>query len=171
MMEREVVWQGTLKSPLLRWGVTASMGVVLMIILIANNFAEADERIVGWDWLAVTLPLLIAVIASSGLSKLRVEVRRDAFEIFYGDISWPRQKISWDVVANVRVIDVRPTQWGGWGYRWVPWRKAWAAVLRAGEGLKFEFGNGKVFVITIDDADAALAAIRRVLDELPPARS
>jgi len=169
-VDREVLWEGTLKSPLLRWGVTAIMGVILMAILIINNFAQADERIVGWDWLAVTIPLLIAIVASSGLAKLRVEVRRDVFEIFYGDLNWPRQKISWDSVANVRVIDVRPTQWGGWGYRWVPTQKAWAAVLRAGEGLRFEFGNGKVFVITIDDADNALAAIRRVLDELPPAR-
>jgi hypothetical protein len=169
-MSQEILWQGTLKSPLLRWGVNAIMGVILMLILIANSFAEADERIVGWDWFGVCAPLVIAGLASSGLSKLRVEIRRDACEIFFGDLGWPRQKILWKNVANVQVIDVRPTEWGGWGYRWVPWKRAWAAVLRAGEGLRFEFGSGRVFVVTIDDADTALAAIRRVLDELPPAR-
>ena len=168
-MSQEVMWQGSIKAPFLRWGVNAAMGVTLMIILIANNYADPAERIVGWDWFAVCVPLILAGLASLGLSKLRVEIRRDAFEIFYGDLGWPRQKIEWANVANVRVINVRPTEWGGWGYRWVPWRRAWAAVLRSGEGLRFEFGNGKVFVVTIDDADTALAAIRRVLDELPPA--
>ena len=169
-MSQEVIWQGSIKAPFLRWGVTAAMGVTLMIILIANNYANPTERIVGWDWAGVSVPLILAAFAATGLSKLRVEIRRDACEIFYGDLGWPRQKIEWVNVANVRVINVRPTEWGGWGYRWVPWRRVWAAVLRAGEGLRFEFGNGKVFVVTIDDAETALAAIRRVLDELPPVR-
>jgi hypothetical protein len=81
---------------------------------------------------------------------------------------WPAKYISYDHVVSVRTLNVRPTEWGGWGYRWVPWRKATAAVMRAGEGLHFTFANGKQFVVTIDNADIALEAIRRAMDELPP---
>ena len=52
---------------------------------------------------------------------------------------------------------------GGWGYRWVPWRRGSAAVMRAGSGFRFDFANGKVFVVTVDDADAGLEIIRGVL--------
>ena len=143
--------------------------VIVMIVLASNRFADPSEKIEGSMWWFVLGCESLALYVAVSLSTLRAEVHTNYFVISYGPWGWPRQRINWKNVASVRVIDVRPTEWGGWGYRWVPWKRATAAVMRAGEGLRFDFANNKVFVVTIDDADNALAAIRRALDELPPA--
>ena len=51
-------------------------------------------------------------------------------------------------------IDVRPTEWGGWGYRGSPTlMKRAAVVLRAGPGIRLDLHDGKVFVVTIDNPE------------------
>ena len=108
------------------------------------------------------LPVGLILIAAVLFTRLTVEVDDDEVRIVYG-YGWPIQHIRWDRVAAVQTIQVRPTEWGGWGYRWVPWKKGTAAVMRAGSGFRFDFPNGKVFVVTVDDADAGLEVIRGVL--------
>ena len=168
-MSTEVLWRNRITNPVLQWGITAAVAVMTMLIIWSNQFAAPEKQMRGNDvvWFTLTMVLVVAVITQ--FSSLTTEVRRDGFSIQFGVLSFLHRTIDWNNVAKVEVINVRPTEWGGWGYRWVPWRKGTAAVLRKGPGLKFEFGNGRVFVVTISDADNALAAIRRVMDELPPA--
>ena len=175
-MNKEVFWRNRISNPMLQWGVTALIGVITIIAIWANQFARPEKQMHGNDvvWFTAAMILLSAVVTQFGT--LTTEVRRDGFHLQFGAIGLLRRTIDWQNVAKVEVITVRPTQWGGWGYRWSvnknsnqQWRSATAAVLRKGPGLKFEFGNGKLFVVTIDDTDNAMAAIRRVMDELPPA--
>lgn len=164
----EPIWRGSVDSKLLRFGVTALMAILFAVTVVLNDTARPEKQIVGWGWLYYAVVMFVAFAAVTTFSKLSVEVREDGFFIQYGFLKIPTQKIDWSRVASVRVIQVEPTQWGGWGFRWVPWKKATAAVMRRGPGLRFDFSNGKVFVITVDDADTALAAIRSVLDRMPP---
>lgn len=168
-MSNEVLWRGSVENKLLRFGITPVLAIIFATTYVLNDTASPEKKIVGWGWLSFGLVLVTAFAAVATFSKLNVEVRADGLFIRYGYWIYPVQKIDWNTVASVRVIQVEPTQWGGWGYRWVPWKKATAAVMRRGPGLRFDFANGKVFVITIDDADVALAAIRSVLDRMPPA--
>ena len=43
-------------------------------------------------------------------------------------------------------------EWGGWGYRWIPWAKASAAVIRRGPGIALVLRDGRRFAVTVDDA-------------------
>ena len=168
-MSTEPIWRGSIENKLLRYGITPFLALLFAITYVANDTASAEKQIVGWGWLYFGLVLVFAYLAVLTFTKLNVEVREDGFFIRYGYWIYPTQKIDWQTVASVRTLHVEPTLWGGWGYRWVPWKKATAAVMRRGPGLRFDFANGKIFVITIDDAETALAAIRSVLDRMPPA--
>lgn len=175
-MSNEVLWRNRISNPMLQWGVTAAVGVLTILIIWANQFARPEKQMHGNDVVWFTLLMVLVAGTVTQFGTLTTEVRRDGFHLQFGVVGFLHRTISWQNVAKVEVINVRPTEWGGWGYRWVlnkdntgKLRGATAAVLRKGPGLKFEFGNGKVFVVTLDDADNALAAIRRVMDELPPA--
>ncbi len=168
-MSTEPIWRGSIENKLLRYGITPFLALIFAITYVANDTAAPEKQLVGWGWLYFGLVLVIAFLAVMTFTKLTVEVREDGFFIRYGYWIYPVQKIDWQSVASVRTLHVEPTLWGGWGYRWVPWKKATAAVMRRGPGLRFDFANGKIFVITIDDAETALAAIRSVLDRMPPA--
>lgn len=168
-MSTEPIWRGSIENKLLRYGITPFLALIFAITYVANDTATPEKQLVGWGWLYFGLVLVIAFFAVLTFTRLTVEVREDGFFIRYGYWIYPTQKIDWQNVASVRTLHVEPTLWGGWGYRWVPWKKATAAVMRRGPGLRFDFANGKIFVITIDDAETALAAIRSVLDRMPPA--
>ena len=162
------VWRGGCESKLLRFGVTAITTIIFALTFVFNDSAQPDKQIHGWGWLAFIAVLLIALSAVYTFSKVNVEISDEGFFITYGSFNFPKQKIDWNKVASVQAIMVEPTQWGGWGFRWVPWKRATAAVMRRGPGLRFDFANNRIFVITVDDADKALAAIRSVMDRMPP---
>lgn len=157
-----VLWRGRAESALLRSIVFVVVSVIFAITIISNPYATPEKQLHGWLWLIPLLTMGGALLAAVLFTRLSVEVTEDEVRVVYG-WGWPVQRIGWDRVASVQVINVRPAEWGGWGYRWVPWRKGTAAVMRAGSGFRFDFANGKVFVVTVDDADAGLEIIRGVL--------
>jgi hypothetical protein len=58
------------------------------------------------------------------------------------------------------VIEVRPVQWGGWGYRGsVRVFKKAAVVLRKGPGLRLRLRNGAQFAVTVPGAEPAAALL------------
>ena len=66
-------------------------------------------------------------------------------------------------------IQVEPTEWGGWGYRWIPWAKASAAVVRRGPGIALVLRDGRRFAVTVEDAVAGAQAVSAALPQLPRA--
>lgn len=161
-MSKPVLWRGTAESVVLRATVFLLITVIVAIVVFGNELAAPEERLYGLDWVIPGIAFGLALVAAVLFTRLTVEVDDDEVRIVYG-YGWPTQRIRWDRVAAVQTIQVRPTEWGGWGYRWVPWKKGTAAVMRAGSGFRFDFPNGKVFVVTVDDADAGLEVIRGVL--------
>jgi hypothetical protein len=55
----------------------------------------------------------------------------------------------------------RPTEIGGWGYRWNPGLSA--ISLREGDALWLTLTDGNQFVITIDDAASAAQLVNQLL--------
>ena len=129
-----VLWRGRAESVLLRSIVFVMVSVIFAITVISNPYARPEKQLQGWLWLIPILVLGGALVAAVMFTRLSVEVTDVEVRIVYG-----------------------------WGYRWVPWRRGSAAVMRAGSGFRFDFANGKVFVVTVDDADAGLEIIRGVL--------
>ena len=72
----------------------------------------------------------------------------------YGFLGWPRTSVPLHRIATARAIEIRPTEWGGWGYRGnLALMNRAAVVLRAGPGLRLDLHDGKVFVVTIDNPE------------------
>jgi hypothetical protein len=125
----------------------------------------------GGTWHRGSVPLAMSVVGcvAAGLLVLygtlafvhvHVHVDGEALEVRCGHAGVPRRRI---LLAEVRAAEfvhrVTPRQWGGWGYRWRP-GKGTAVVVRRGEGLVLRLGDGRTFTVTVDDAEAAVRAVR-----------
>jgi len=123
-------------------------------------------------WNLDSAPLLMSVVGcvAAGLLGLfgtlafvhvHVRVDAEAMEVRCGHVGVPRRRILLGEVVTAEVApSVTPRQWGGWGYRWRP-GKGTAVVVRRGEGVVLRLGDGHTFTVTVDDAEAAVRAIRR----------
>ncbi|WP_371650572.1 MULTISPECIES: hypothetical protein [unclassified Streptomyces] len=137
----------------------------------AACIALGVELAVDSNWTSGVAPLLMSVIGcvAAGLLVIygtlafvhvAVKVDDDSLEVRCGHIGLPRRRISLDDVVGADFAPrVTPRQWGGWGYRWRP-EKGTAVVVRRGEGLVLRLGDGRVFTVTVDDAEAAVRVIR-----------
>lgn len=134
---------------------------------------------VGGSWVVLALPdkdggttppgyaliTLIsgAVITAAAVVFSRVDLRLDpdGVHVSFGPWAWPRRDITWSEVRRAAVVEVRALPWGGWGYRWNPWKKGTAALMRRGPGIEFHLTDGSVLVVTVDNADAGAAAAQQ----------
>lgn len=145
------------------FAMVALFGVLGMITLFANMSAPVDEKLEGIGLAIYSVTMILGFLASIWAFQISFTVTKAGAVIAWGPFGFPRRTIAWDKVVKVESINVRPTEWGGWGYRINFGNKSSAAVLRKGPGLKFTFSNGRVFVITIDKPDKALAAIEKAM--------
>lgn len=140
----------------------------------AGCMALGIELAVDSNWTSGIVPLLMAVIGcvAAGLLILygtlafvhvAVKVDSDAVEVRCGHIGLPRRRIPLAHVVGAEFAPkVTPRQWGGWGYRWRP-EKGTAVVVRRGEGVVVTLGDGRIFTVTVDEAEDAVRAIRERL--------
>lgn len=92
-----------------------------------------------------------------------VHVRVDAHGIHWRLLpGFPRATIPYTSVADISVVDMRPGDWGGWGWRLGAHGQA--LFFRSGEGLRIERTRGTAFYISVDDASRGAALIRAYLD-------
>ncbi|MET9853831.1 hypothetical protein ABZY57_12880 [Streptomyces sp. NPDC006450] len=143
----------------------------------AACLALGIEIAVDHAWDSGIVALLMAVIGclAAGLLILfgtlafvhaAVTVDAEAIEVRCGHIGVPRRKIRLAEVAAAEYAPlVTPQQWGGWGYRWRPERGT-AVIVRRGEALVLRLGDGKLFTVTVDDAENAVRVIRTHLRAL-----
>ncbi|MFF3557904.1 hypothetical protein ACWD4V_34550 [Streptomyces tsukubensis] len=143
----------------------------LLAVAGAACLALGIELAVMGDWTSGVIALSMSVVGcvAAGLLMLygtlpfvHVAVRVDsqAVEIRCGHIGLPRRRIPLAHVVRAEVDPrVTPRQWGGWGYRWRP-EQGTAIVVRRGEGIVVTLGDGRTFTVTVDDAEAAVRAIR-----------
>lgn len=151
-----VAWSGTCKARFVPWLVGVTIVMVLILMRLAHAGENPAPNWVGWVIAAIGL-----IVIAAGLILGTVEVTIDPTGVVlrYGSIGWPVQRFPWSDLTSVTAIDVNPMEWGGWGYRWLPWKEGSAAVMRGGEGLRLDRVGGHVFVVTVNGApDAAHAA-------------
>lgn len=136
-----VVWHGRITSRMF-----ALLAASAAVVAAALATTGPDARLAG-------VPLLIAV-ATGSLSTIGVVADRRGLSIRYGPFGWPRQRLESERIEAASAIDVRPSEWGGWGYRGSLrlFRRA-ALVLRAGPGIRLDLVDGAVFVVTVPDAE------------------
>jgi hypothetical protein len=64
------------------------------------------------------------------------------------------------MVNSLRAVDVRSSIAQRWGWTWIPGRGR-AVIVRSGPALLFDFA-GRQFTVSVDDPDAAEAALNRM---------
>lgn len=164
------VWTGRASSRL-QW-VLAAFGAACLALGI--------DLAVDVAWSGGLVPLVMSVVGcvAAGLLILfgtlafvnvKVKVDGDHLEVRCGHIGLPRRRIALrDVVEADHAPTLSPRHWGGWGYRWRP-EMGTAVIVRRGEGLVLRLGDGRVFTVTVDDAEAAVRHIRSRLTGQSPA--
>jgi hypothetical protein len=156
----DALWEGRARAP---WAVPAFLAFVVAGIALG----------VVTHW-AFGLVVALSGLFTLALVEVRAQVTPTALRIRYsGPLGFPTQTLPLDRVATVEAIDVDPKRYGGWGYRGSLklYRRA-ALNLRRGPGLRVELADGRTFVLTIDDAAGAVAALHPHIDARPtrPAR-
>jgi hypothetical protein len=133
------LWIGWARS---RWGLPLALaGAVGGAVAAAGYVAVAG------------LPGLVLVAVGVTFTSLRLTVGAHGVAIALGPLRWPVLRIPLDAVARAEPVTVRPMAVGGWGYRGGLRLFGRAAlVLRAGEGVRLTCRDGRVLVVTVDDA-------------------
>ena len=98
-----VFWSSTLSA---RWPLFSSLAV-LLVALVVTQLTE----------LWVVLVLLFIAITLSAFGRIRVTADQSGLQVRYGFFGWPRTSVPIHRIATVHAIDIRPADWGGWGYR------------------------------------------------------
>jgi hypothetical protein len=113
--------------------------------------------------------LVVVGLATSALASIRVTVDRRGLEVTYGPLHRPRTRIAVHRIASADVIEVHPSQWGGWGYRGsLRLMKRAAVVLRKGPGLHLRLRDGSEFAVTIPDPEPGAHLLNQMVATLGP---
>lgn len=126
-----------------------------VVILMAAVYMLLDAQ---WLLAAVLFVSFLPLVLLTGVH-VRVDARGIHWRLLPG---LPRATIPYSAVTGVSVVDMRPGDWGGWGWRIGPHGQA--LFFRSGEGLRIERARGSAFHISVDDASRGAALIRAYLD-------
>ncbi len=143
---QHAVWTGVISSHLM---VLLGLG----FLLTGAYLAALAARPFGWALVVAALPIL-------ALSHVELLAGKDGLTLRYGPIGFPRQHLEIERIETASAIEVRPTQWGGWGYRGsLLLMKQAALVLHGGPGLRLDLSGGKTFVVAVDHPEVAAAVL------------
>lgn len=140
--------------------VTALMFVWLTVIVVAVGAAAYAPVLLGDEPGGAVFGLSVAVLAAllcASFIRLRVSVDWRGLRVV-SLFGIPLKRVPLDRIDVVEATDIRPGDWGGWGYRIMPGRSA--VVLRSGPGLVVTSTSGKQFAITLDDPEQPAALLQ-----------
>jgi len=130
-------------------GIGVFIVVAMSVLLLAQGIAAG--------WITAAVALLLVVLVSTSLT---FRVRASASGLRVRSIAgWPRVDIPAAEIASTRAVQIDPfAEFGGWGYRFgVDGRRG--IVLRKGDAIEVTRTNGRVFVVTVDDASTAASVL------------
>lgn len=134
--ERQVV-------PILMW---IGGGV---LVLFAGLAVVAGASVLG---LGVLLAALLA-----WLSVYRYRVTDEGLTIGFGPVGPLRRVVPVDEIEGARVVELRPAEWGGWGYRTNG--RDWAVVLRKGPGCRVALAGRRSLSLTSGEAEGLVGRV------------
>ncbi|MEE1942652.1 hypothetical protein V1L54_25145 [Streptomyces sp. TRM 70361] len=142
------VWHRSLTS-----GWMLAVGVVSAPALLVAA-AVVDE------YRSIALWLLVVPVAFLATGAIRVTVSRRGVTVASLLLPFLRRRFALDRIRQASARWTRPTEIGGWGYRWSPGLSA--VSLREGDALWLTLTDDNRFVITVDDADTAARLVNRL---------
>ncbi|AIY03935.1 MULTISPECIES: hypothetical protein [Arthrobacter] len=148
-------WSRTITSKMLLW-----MPVALLA-LTAALYLPAVLDGSGASWIGLGT-MLASVIVVSLLAHLQVTVDWRGLRIVSTLGRIPLKRIRLEDIVAVEVTEIRPAEWGGWGYRVMPGRSA--VVMGAGPGLVITTTAEKQFAVTVADPGTAASLLLALRD-------
>ena len=136
------------------WVLMLILGIAAAVTAVPTVFAIRD----GDTGLSFALGASTVLMALLAWMFAVVRVRIDATGVRWSlGPGIPRGHIRFDAIRSVSAVELKPADWGGWGYRLGG--KGTAILVRGGEGLRIEKASGSALFISVDDAarGAALA--------------
>jgi hypothetical protein len=156
-----VVWAGTgHPRPVMIVGQVVATGANVLIGVLASR----------WEFVIAAGAMICVWLL---LDRVSVTVGPFGMRASMGLLGFPRLSIPIDQIAQVSTLDIKPTRWGGWGYRGSlrAFKRA-AMIVRAGEGIRIDLNDGRLFIVTVDDATTGAAVLQGTIqsyenDQLP----
>lgn len=149
-------WSQTVTARLFGWAAAALVvvGVACVLPLLLVDAGPGDDqgaRVAGAVF--STVVIVVCVVLLWGFTRIRVSVDGRGLLVTLPLLFGMRVKsIPLSRVETVSADhDLRPAQWGGWGYRVMPGRSA--IVLRRGPALVIGTTADKYFAVTLDDPE------------------
>ena len=129
-----------------------------------GNGAKAHYTVSGDTGPAIAMAIVLgaSAVVMLGFTRLRVTADRRGLRVVSRVFGIPLRRIPLASMASVSTAALRPSEWGGWGYRMSPGRSA--LILRAGPGLVVTTAHGSEFAISLSDPEtpaALLETLRR----------
>jgi hypothetical protein len=126
MDDAQPIYQETDSWPALSWAVLLGVSVALLYGALNGQLAGDPG---GWD-LETAFGIALAVLLPLGfyltVGSLTIAVFSDRIEIRFGRLGLIRKSVDLNRVASVEPVTYRPLrEFGGWGIRTRPGRRAW----------------------------------------------
>lgn len=139
------------------WAGSASAQGLLVLGVVFVGMAVVLALLLPWP---IGLILVLTALPVLALSRVVVRVDEEGLSVRYGFLGWPSTQIPIADITQASVITVRPTEWGGWGYRGsLKLMNQAAVVVRAGPGIRLDLHDGKVFVVTVNRPENGAALL------------
>ncbi|UOE44225.1 DUF1648 domain-containing protein [Agromyces larvae] len=144
------VWTSVVRAP---WPVTALAVIALVLALVPVVLAPSA-------WLfSLGAVLVIGVLATTTAARVTIDGSGLTVRTLLG-LPIGRVRLADAVVA--RAVDVRPAEFGGWGFRFDA-RGRRGVVLRGGTAIEVERRGAGPFVVTVPDAETGAALLNGLI--------
>ncbi|MDD0857447.1 DUF1648 domain-containing protein [Arthrobacter alpinus] len=151
-------WSRTITSKVLLWLPVVLLAVTGIMFIPAFTDGELSTVWMGGGTMLLTT-VIVALIAHM---QVTVDWRGLRIVSTLGRI--PLKRIRLEDIAAVEVTELRPSEWGGWGYRVMPGRSA--VVMGAGPGLIITTTGQKQFAVTVADPETAASLLLTLRDRM-----
>lgn len=138
------------------WVKTSTMHPGIQALLVVAIVAAVISAIVmNQTWMYVIVVATIVPIIGCWSWKLKVDSRGFSYR---SPLGIPRGIISHEEIKKAEPIEIKPGDWGGWG-----WRKNGSGtglITRSGEGIRITRSNGTYVEASCKDAPTATALLK-----------
>lgn len=150
-------WSQAITGKMFAW---VAIGLIILGAVIYGPAIAAGQ---GSDQIVGIAVMAVAIVLVASFVRLRVTADWRGLRVVSAIFRIPLKRIRLDAIEVVEAAELRPTEWGGWGYRIMPGRSA--VILRKGPGLIVTTRNAKQFAISLDDPETPAALLATLRDE------
>lgn len=144
-------WSRTITANIFIWAsvvIVVLAGAIFVPMFISGRAGSA----------AIGLVIMaIALVLVAGFIRLRVSVDWRGLRVTSLVLGIPLKRIPLERIRAIEATDLRPGEWGGWGYRIMPGRSA--IVLRSGPGLVVTTTADTQFAVSLADPETPAALL------------